>query len=132
MSTSTNAGTPGDAGCGAPIVTVIALNLAYLIVGVAVVEVVFVYLGIGQLMVDAVSARDIPVVQACALGLAVTYILLNLTGGHRLDQVSGRRGVRQCTRIRPNGVLDQDTHRPSRWPLAARRRRCSVGQAAPW
>jgi peptide/nickel transport system permease protein len=62
----------------APIATVIALNLAYLIVGVVVVEVVFVYPGIGQLMVDAVSARDIPVVQACALIFAMAYILLNL------------------------------------------------------
>ena len=62
----------------APIATVIAINLAYLIVGVVVVEVVFVYPGIGQLMVDSVSARDIPVVQACALVFAVTYILLNL------------------------------------------------------
>ncbi|MBV8764605.1 MAG: ABC transporter permease [Hyphomicrobiales bacterium] len=62
----------------APIATVIAINLAYLIVGVVVVEVVFVYPGIGQLMVDSVSARDIPVVQACALVFAVTYVLLNL------------------------------------------------------
>lgn len=62
----------------APIATVIAINLAYLIVGVVVVEVVFVYPGIGQLMVDAVSARDIPVVQACALIFAIAYILLNL------------------------------------------------------
>jgi peptide/nickel transport system permease protein len=62
----------------APIATVVALNLAYLVVGVVVVEVVFVYPGIGQLMVDSVSARDIPVVQACALVFAVTYILLNL------------------------------------------------------
>jgi len=62
----------------APIATVVALNLAYLIVGVVVVEVVFVYPGVGQLMVDAVSARDIPVVQACALIFAVAYILLNL------------------------------------------------------
>ena len=43
-----------------------------------VVEVVFVYPGIGQLMVDAVSERDLPVVQACALIFAATYILLNL------------------------------------------------------
>ncbi|MDE0113288.1 MAG: ABC transporter permease, partial [Albidovulum sp.] len=63
----------------APIAAVIAFNLAYLIVGVVVVEVVFVYPGIGQLMVDAVSSRDIPVVQACALIFAATYILLNLT-----------------------------------------------------
>jgi len=62
----------------APIATVIAFNLAYLVVGVVVVEVVFVYPGIGQLMVDAVTTRDIPVVQACALIFATTYIVLNL------------------------------------------------------
>ncbi len=62
----------------APIATVIAFNLAYLVVGVVVVEVVFVYPGIGQLMVDAVRTRDIPVVQACALIFAATYIILNL------------------------------------------------------
>jgi len=62
----------------APIVNVIAFNLAYLVVGVVVVEVVFVYPGIGQLMVDAVTTRDIPVVQGCALIFAATYILLNL------------------------------------------------------
>jgi peptide/nickel transport system permease protein len=62
----------------APIANVIAINLAYLIVGVVVVEVVFTYPGIGQLMVDAVSKRDLPVVQGCALIFAATYILLNL------------------------------------------------------
>jgi peptide/nickel transport system permease protein len=62
----------------APIANIIAFNLAYLIVGVVVVEVVFVYPGIGQLMVDSVIKRDIPVVQGCALVFAVTYILLNL------------------------------------------------------
>ena len=62
----------------APIATVIAFNLAYLVVGVVVVEVVFVYPGVGQLMVDAVTTRDIPVAQACALVFAATYIILNL------------------------------------------------------
>ena len=62
----------------ATIAAVIAFNLAYLVVGVVVVEVVFVYPGVGQLMVDAVSSRDIPVVQACALIFAATYVLLNL------------------------------------------------------
>ncbi len=62
----------------APIATVIAFNLAYMVVGVVVIEVVFVYPGVGQLMVDAVRTRDIPVVQACALIFAATYILLNL------------------------------------------------------
>ena len=62
----------------APIVNVIALNLAYLIVGVVVVEVVFVYPGLGQLMVDSVQRRDLPVVQACCLIFAATYVILNL------------------------------------------------------
>ncbi len=63
----------------APIINVVALNLAYLITGVVVVEVVFVYPGIGQLFVDSVKIRDIPVVQACCLIFATAYILLNLT-----------------------------------------------------
>ncbi len=63
----------------APIINVIVLNLAYLVVGVVVVEVVFIYPGLGQLIVDSVQKRDIPVVQACSLIFAATYILLNLT-----------------------------------------------------
>jgi len=62
----------------APIINVIALNLAYLITGVVVVEVVFVYPGVGQLFVDSVKIRDIPLVQACCLIFAAAYILLNL------------------------------------------------------
>jgi peptide/nickel transport system permease protein len=62
-----------------PIINVIVINLAYLIVGVVVVEVVFVYPGLGQLFVDSVSKRDIPVVQATCLIFAAAYILLNLT-----------------------------------------------------
>ncbi len=62
----------------APIVNVIAINLAYLVVGVVIVEVVFVYPGLGQLLVDSVSKRDVPVVQACSMIFASVYILLNL------------------------------------------------------
>ncbi len=62
----------------APIINVIAINLAYLVTGVVVVEVVFVYPGIGQLFVDSVKIRDIPVVQACCLVFAAAYILMNL------------------------------------------------------
>jgi len=62
----------------APIINVIALNLAYLITGVVLVEVVFVYPGIGQMLVDSVTKRDFPVVQACCLIFAATFILLNL------------------------------------------------------
>jgi peptide/nickel transport system permease protein len=62
----------------APVINVVALNLAYLITGVVLVEVVFVYPGIGQMLVDSVSKRDFPVVQACCLIFAATFILLNL------------------------------------------------------
>lgn len=62
-----------------PIINVVVLNLAYLVVGVVVVEVVFVYPGLGQLLVDAVSKRDLPVVQASGLIFATTYVFLNLT-----------------------------------------------------
>jgi peptide/nickel transport system permease protein len=62
----------------APIVNVVMLNLAYLVVGVVVVEVVFAYPGMGQYLVDHVSKRDVPVVQACGLVFAAVYIGLNL------------------------------------------------------
>ena len=62
----------------APVVNVVMLNLAYLVVGVVVVEVVFVYPGMGQYLVDHVSKRDVPVVQACGLVFAAVYIGMNL------------------------------------------------------
>lgn len=61
-----------------PIASVVALNLAYLISGVVVIEVVFVYPGVGQAMIDAVRNRDVPVIQACALIFAAAYIGFNL------------------------------------------------------
>jgi peptide/nickel transport system permease protein len=61
-----------------PVINVVALNLAYLVVGVVIVEVVFVYPGLGQLLVDSVTKRDIPVVQASGLIFAAVYITLNL------------------------------------------------------
>ncbi len=62
----------------APVVNVVMLNLAYLVVGVVVIEVVFTYPGMGQFLVDHVSKRDIPVVQACGLIFAAVYIGLNM------------------------------------------------------
>ncbi len=62
----------------APIVNVVMINMAYLVVGVVVVEVVFAYPGMGQYLVDHVSKRDVPVVQACGLIFAAVYIGLNL------------------------------------------------------
>jgi peptide/nickel transport system permease protein len=62
----------------APTFQVAALNLAYLAGGIVVVETVFNYPGIGLALVDAVTARDMPVVQALALLIAALYVGLNL------------------------------------------------------
>jgi peptide/nickel transport system permease protein len=62
----------------APIVNVIALNIAYMIAGVVIVEVVFVYPGLGQLLVDSVAKRDVTVVQAACLIFASAFIIFNL------------------------------------------------------
>jgi len=59
-----------------PIIQVIVLNLAYMIVGVVVIEVVFVYPGLGALIVDAVLNRDLPVIQGTAMVFAAAYVLL--------------------------------------------------------
>ena len=61
-----------------PIIQVIMLNLAWLVVGVVIVEVVFVYPGLGALMIDAVFLRDLPIVRATAMIFATVYVILNL------------------------------------------------------
>lgn len=61
-----------------PVVNVVALNLAYLVSGVVIVETVFAYPGLAKLMVDAVSRRDMPLVQACAMIFCTAYILFIL------------------------------------------------------
>ncbi len=61
-----------------PIINVVALNLGYLVSGVVVVEVVFSYPGLGMLMVQSVSTRDMPVIQVTALIFCTTYVLLTL------------------------------------------------------
>ncbi len=62
----------------APIANVIALNLAYLISGIVVVETLFNFPGLGRYMVDSVNIRDVPAIQFCALLFCASYILLNL------------------------------------------------------
>ncbi len=59
-----------------PIVNVIALNLAWLVGGVVVVEQIFSYPGLAKLMIEAVQMRDMPLVQACAMIFCATYIVL--------------------------------------------------------
>jgi peptide/nickel transport system permease protein len=56
---------------------VIALNIGYLISGVAVIEVVFSYPGLGKLMVDSIFYRDLPLIQATAMIFCAVYVLCN-------------------------------------------------------
>ncbi len=61
------------------VLNIVLLTLAYLVVGVVVVEAVFNYSGMGKLMVDAVAKRDVPLVQACGLIFASVYVTLNVS-----------------------------------------------------
>jgi peptide/nickel transport system permease protein len=59
-----------------PIANAIALSLSYLLGGVIIIEVIFNYPGIAKLMVDAVTQRDMPLVQACAMIFCAAYLIL--------------------------------------------------------
>lgn len=60
------------------VVTVVGLQVGYLLGGAVVTETVFAWPGIGRLVVQSILARDFPVVQASVLILAVTFVLVNL------------------------------------------------------
>jgi peptide/nickel transport system permease protein len=62
----------------APTVQVLALTMQYLVGGIVIVETVFAYPGLGQGLVQAVVARDIPTVQGVAMLLAAIYIVINI------------------------------------------------------
>jgi peptide/nickel transport system permease protein len=59
-----------------PIANAVALSLSYLLGGVIIVETIFNYPGIAKLMVDAVSTRDLPLIQTCAMIFCLGYLLL--------------------------------------------------------
>lgn len=61
-----------------PLVTVIGIDLGYLLGGTIVTEVVFNYPGVGQLAIDSVNARDYPLVQAITILTAVVFVFVNL------------------------------------------------------
>ena len=61
-----------------PLVTVTGVQLAYLLSGVVVVEIVFAWPGLGQLALQAVQARDYPVLQGAILLFAVVFLVINL------------------------------------------------------
>lgn len=63
-----------------PTVTVLFMNIGWMVGGIVVVEAVFVFPGIGRLMLFAIAERDWPLIQACALAIAAIYVFSNLVG----------------------------------------------------
>ncbi len=61
-----------------PTITVLALDVGYLIGGIIVVEEIFAFPGIGRLLIVSIQERDLPMIQAGALVMAFTYALSNL------------------------------------------------------
>jgi len=60
-----------------PVVTVLGLQLGALLAGAVITETIFAWPGVGQLVVEAIQRRDYPVVQACVLLIALTYVAVN-------------------------------------------------------
>jgi peptide/nickel transport system permease protein len=61
-----------------PIANAVALSLSYLFGGVVIVESIFNYPGLASLMVDAVTNRDMPLVQGCVMVFCAAYLVLVL------------------------------------------------------
>lgn len=61
-----------------PIITILGLQFGTLLAGTIVTETIFSWPGIGRLTVQAISARDYPLLQGCILVIAVSYVLVNL------------------------------------------------------
>jgi len=77
-----------------PVVHGTALILAYLAGGIVVIEYVFRFPGLGGLLLEAVSARDLPLIQATALFLAAVYVVVNLLADLLVVRLTPRlRGV---------------------------------------
>jgi ABC-type dipeptide/oligopeptide/nickel transport system permease component len=61
-----------------PVVTVLGLQLGAVLTGTIITETIFAWPGLGRLLIQAISFRDYPLVQACILFIAVTYVAMNL------------------------------------------------------
>jgi ABC-type dipeptide/oligopeptide/nickel transport system permease component len=68
-----------------PLITLIGLQLGFLLAGAVVVEAIFNWPGIGKLILDALASRDFPMIQGGVLVAAVAFVLLNLI----IDQLYG-------------------------------------------
>lgn len=80
-----------------PVVTILGLQFGGLLGGAFVVENVFVWPGVGQLIVNAINQRDFPIIQGIVLLVSTTYVLVNLAVDllyHKLDpRISARKGA---------------------------------------
>ena len=61
-----------------PIITILGLQFGTLLAGTIVTETIFSWPGIGRLTVQAISARDYPLLQGCILVISLSYVLVNL------------------------------------------------------
>ncbi|MDG4819017.1 ABC transporter permease [Micromonospora carbonacea] len=77
-----------------PVVTVVAVQLASLVGGVIVIEVLFAWPGVGRLTYDAVQARDYPVLQGAVLFVAALFLLMNLLVDVLYARLDPRIGLR--------------------------------------
>ncbi|MDQ1261808.1 MAG: peptide/nickel transport system permease protein [Euryarchaeota archaeon] len=60
-----------------PIITMVGLEFGHLLGGTVIIETIFAWPGIGRLLIDSISSRDIPVIQGCVLFITLMYMLLN-------------------------------------------------------
>jgi peptide/nickel transport system permease protein len=61
-----------------PVITIIGLEIGHLLGGTVIVETIFAWPGIGKLLIDAISQRDLPVIQGCVIFITVMYVFVNL------------------------------------------------------
>jgi peptide/nickel transport system permease protein len=98
-----------------PTLNVVALNVAWLLGGVVVVENVFNYPGMGKLMLESVFTRDLPTIQAIALLSAGVYVVCNLAADLVALALDPRLRTRQSTRrTRPARTARPTTRRKAR------------------
>lgn len=61
-----------------PVITIIGLEFGHLLGGTVIIETIFAWPGIGRLLVNSISARDVPVIQGCIVFITITYLFINL------------------------------------------------------
>jgi peptide/nickel transport system permease protein len=61
-----------------PVITITGLEFGHLLGGTVIIETIFAWPGIGRLLVDSISARDVPVIQGCIVFITITYLFINL------------------------------------------------------